>query len=87
MPPSVPDGRTATRRPGPRSSGHLQSLLLGGVLVVIGVQSFLIALLADLVAINRKLLEELTLHESSPLSAFGSAPGTGEREGAVRADR
>lgn len=71
---------------GPRSSGHLQSLLLGGVLVVIGVQSFLIALLADLVAINRTLLEELKLRESPPLSARGSRPETNEREKPVPAD-
>jgi glycosyltransferase involved in cell wall biosynthesis len=38
---------------------HLQSLLLAAVLIVVGVQTFLIALLADIVSINRTLLEEL----------------------------
>ncbi|HEX9285698.1 MAG TPA: glycosyltransferase family 2 protein [Thermoanaerobaculia bacterium] len=43
--------------------GHVQSLILAGVLIVVGAQTFLIALLADLVAINRTLLEELKLRE------------------------
>lgn len=38
---------------------HLQSLLLAAVLIVVGAQTFLIALLADIVSINRTLLEEL----------------------------
>jgi glycosyltransferase involved in cell wall biosynthesis len=48
------------RNPG----GHVQSLILAGVLIVVGAQTFLIALLADLVAINRTLLEELKLKEN-----------------------
>jgi len=43
--------------------GHIQSLILAAVLIVVGFQTFLIALLADLVAINRRLLEELRLRE------------------------
>src|SRR5262249_13938007 len=38
-------------------SGHLQSLVLGGVLLVIGFITFLIGLVADLIAFNRQLLE------------------------------
>lgn len=41
------------------SSGHLQSLLLAAVLVIVGFQVFLIGLVADLVGINRKLLEDV----------------------------
>ena len=44
-------------------SGHVQSLILAAVLIVVGAQTFLIALLADLVGINRTLLEELKLRE------------------------
>jgi glycosyltransferase involved in cell wall biosynthesis len=44
---------------GGNPGGHVQSLILAAVLIVVGVQTFLIALLADLVAINRRLLEEL----------------------------
>jgi glycosyltransferase involved in cell wall biosynthesis len=43
--------------------GHVQSLILAAVLIVVGFQTFLIALLADLVAINRRLLEESRLRE------------------------
>jgi glycosyltransferase involved in cell wall biosynthesis len=47
------------RNPG----GHVQSLILAAVLIVVGFQTLLIALLADLVAINRRLLEEMKLRE------------------------
>jgi len=47
----------------PNPGGHVQSLILAAVLIVVGFQTFLIALLADLVAINRRLLEDLKLRE------------------------
>ena len=43
---------------------HALAVSLSAVLVVVGVLTFLIALLADIVAINRGLLEELKLRES-----------------------
>ena len=56
-------------------AGHVQSLILGAVLIVVGAQTFLIALLADLVGINRTLLEELKLKGKSPqTSALSSQP-------------
>ena len=42
-----------------RGSGHLQSLLLGSVLIIIGFQTLLIGLVADLIGFNRKILEEV----------------------------
>jgi glycosyltransferase involved in cell wall biosynthesis len=39
--------------------GHVQSLILASILILAGLQAFFIALLADLTAINRTLLEEL----------------------------
>jgi glycosyltransferase involved in cell wall biosynthesis len=39
--------------------GHVQSLILASILILAGLQAFFIALLADLVAINRTLLEGL----------------------------
>ena len=39
--------------------GHIQSLVLGGVLVIMGFLAFLIGLVADLIGFNRKLLETL----------------------------
>jgi glycosyltransferase involved in cell wall biosynthesis len=41
--------------------GHVQSVVLGGVLLVLGVQVLLIGLVADLVSINRRLSEEVLL--------------------------
>lgn len=39
--------------------GHIQSVILAAVLLIIGFQVCLIGLLADLIAFNRKILEEL----------------------------
>lgn len=39
--------------------GHVQSVVLASALVVMGVQTFLVAFLADLQAANRKLLEDV----------------------------
>lgn len=49
---------------GENPGGHVQSLILAAVLIVVGFQTFLIALLADLVAVNRRLLEEMRLNET-----------------------
>jgi glycosyltransferase involved in cell wall biosynthesis len=49
---------------GANPGGHVQSLILAAVLIVVGVQTLLIALLADIVAINRRLLEEMKLRET-----------------------
>ena len=40
-------------------SGHIQSLILSAVLILTGVQVGLIAILADLQSVNRKLLEDI----------------------------
>jgi glycosyltransferase involved in cell wall biosynthesis len=48
---------------GENPGGHVQSLILAAILIVIGFQTLLIGLVADLVAINRRLLEELQLRE------------------------
>jgi hypothetical protein len=38
--------------------GHVQSLILAAILIIVGFQVILIGLLADLLSCNRKLLEE-----------------------------
>ncbi len=38
-------------------AGHIQSLILGGALIVIGVVTFLIGLVSDLINFNRQLIE------------------------------
>lgn len=39
------------------SDGHIQSLILGGVLLMMGFMSFLAGMVADLISFNRQLLE------------------------------
>lgn len=41
------------------STGHIQSLILAAILIIIGVQAIMIGLSADLIAANRKLLEDI----------------------------
>ena len=40
-------------------TGHVQSLILAAVLLIVGFQTFLIGLVADLISFNRKILEEI----------------------------
>ena len=44
---------------GGEGEGHVQSLILAAALLVMGFQTFLVAFLADLLAANRKLLEDV----------------------------
>lgn len=41
-----------------RESGHLQSVVLSAILVIVGFQVTLFGIIADLIAFNRKILEE-----------------------------
>jgi hypothetical protein len=43
--------------------GHVQSVILAGVLMGMGFQTGLIAFIADLLSVNRKLLEELRVEQ------------------------
>src|SRR5450759_3808366 len=43
------------------AAGHMQSLILTAILIILGFQVCLIGLIAELVRMNRKMLEE-TLH-------------------------
>ena len=40
-------------------SGHVQSLILAAVLIILGVQVALIGLIADLVGVNRRMMEDM----------------------------
>ena len=44
---------------GENGDGHTQSVILSGVLMGMGFQTGLIAFVADLLSVNRKLLERL----------------------------
>ncbi len=62
---------------GQNPAGHVQSLIVAAILIVVGAQTFLIALLADLVSINRTLLEEIkerATGSSTTSPAGGSEP-------------
>ena len=41
-----------------QGGGHIQSLILTAILIIVGFQVFLIGVVADLVGFNRKILEE-----------------------------
>jgi glycosyltransferase involved in cell wall biosynthesis len=56
-----------------QGGGHIQSVILAAVLLIVGFQVSLIGLLADLISFNRKILEEvlyrvrkLEIHECGP---------------------
>ncbi|MBX6770276.1 MAG: glycosyltransferase family 2 protein [Chloroflexi bacterium] len=57
-------------------SGHVQSLVLSGVLVVVAFQVGLIGLVADLIAANRRLIEE-ALYRLRMLDTASHPPGDG----------
>lgn len=42
-----------------RASGHIQSVVIGSILVVIAIQMFALGVIGDLLAVNRTLLEEI----------------------------
>jgi len=42
-----------------KGMGHIQSVILAAVLLIVGFQVFLIGLVADLIAFNRKVTEEV----------------------------
>ena len=42
-----------------RGDGNIQSLILSSMLIGVGVQSFIIGLQADIIAANRKILEDI----------------------------
>lgn len=69
-------------------NGHVQSLILAGILLGIGFQTILVAFVADLLSANRKLLEDIRLktanitkneHANYPGSAANDTPENSSR--------
>ena len=58
-------------------AGHIQSLVLGGTLVIVGLVTFLIGLVADLINFNRQLLE-MTLERVRRIELGEAGHGGGE---------
>ncbi len=52
--------------------GHVQSLILSAVLMIVGFQVLLIGLVSDVISGNRKLLEDLVYRVRSIEIAVGS---------------
>ena len=45
-----------------KSGGHVQSLILACTLIIMGFLTFMIGLVADVIAANRKLLQDTQYH-------------------------
>ena len=58
--------------------GHIQSLVLGGALVIIGILCGLMGILADLIGANRKLLENTLLEVRRLEDRLNSRSGSHE---------
>ena len=61
--------------------GHIQSLILAAILLGMGFQTLLVAFVADLLAANRKLLEDIRFNQSQLLSRDVLADGTDRSNG------
>ena len=46
-----------------QGTGHIQSVILAAVLIIVGFQTWLIGLVADMIGFNRKILEEILYHQ------------------------
>lgn len=47
---------------GGNGAGHMQSLILASTLMLLGFQTFIVGLLADIISANRKILEDVQYH-------------------------
>ena len=69
------------------SAGHVQSLILGCTLTIMGASAWIVGMLADLIAANRKLLE-MTLEKVRILELGllhqGDATDTRQKSGSTR---
>ena len=48
-------------------AGHVQSLILAAILLMMGFQTCVLGVLADLLSVNRRLLEEVQQHQRAEL--------------------
>jgi glycosyltransferase involved in cell wall biosynthesis len=53
-------------------AGHVQSLILAVILITVGVQVWVVGVVADLIAVNRRLLEEAVERQREGLGRNGS---------------
>ena len=43
-------------------NGHIQSLILASILILVGYQTIIVGLQADIIAANRKIMEDIQYH-------------------------
>ncbi len=55
-------------------AGHVQSLILAVILIVVGVQVWVVGIVADLIAVNRRLLEEAVVRQRRAGGAAAKRP-------------
>ena len=61
------------------SSGHVQSLILASTLIMMGFMTFVVGILSDTIAAERKILEDVQYHaRRADYAAEKNAPGGGE---------
>jgi glycosyltransferase involved in cell wall biosynthesis len=63
-----------------QGTGHVQSVMLAGVLMILGFQAVMLGLLADLIGANRKLLQDV-VYRVRRLETAGSAEDGGNSDG------
>jgi glycosyltransferase involved in cell wall biosynthesis len=68
-------------------AGHIQSLILAAVLLLLGFQTFLLGVISDLLSVNRRLLEELQRQERKRLLGTRSEPEEVRSVGRIAPDR
>jgi hypothetical protein len=61
-------------------TGHVQSVIMSGVLLTMAFQSALVAFLGDVIAANRRLLEEVRYNQRVSLTQNAKVPSTQDRE-------
>ncbi|HXK19382.1 MAG TPA: glycosyltransferase family 2 protein [Polyangiaceae bacterium] len=61
-------------------AGHVQSLILAAVLLLVAFQTMLLAILADLQSVNRRLLEDLQQRERARRADAGVGPSAAQHE-------
>jgi hypothetical protein len=66
-------------------SGHVQSLLLSGVLITVGFVVGMIGLAADMISANRRLIEDVLYHlKKAEIENHRAAREAGRRQGSAR---
>lgn len=58
-----------------QGGGHVQSLILAAVLLIVGFQTMLIGLVADLIGFNRKIIEEILYRVRRSETSVAATPG------------